>query len=97
MTDERKALVEGLRMADCKLDGRKLENYADALCKQAADQIEADGKRIADLTADAIIVDRMRDRLSDLEGFEDGGITSAMWDELCALRRWLGERKSNHD
>jgi hypothetical protein len=53
-------------------------------------QLAASEARIADLTADANIVDRMRDRLSDLEGFEDGGITSAMWDELCALRRWLG-------
>ncbi len=45
----------------------------------------------ASMKADAAIVDRMRDRLADLEAFEDGGITSVMWDELCALRRWLGE------
>ena len=27
------SLVERLRLADCKLDGRKLEDYADKLCK----------------------------------------------------------------
>ena len=45
----------------------------------------------ASMKADAAIVDRMRDRLADLEALEDGGITSVMWDELCALRRWLGD------
>jgi len=32
-------LVERLRLADCKLDGRKLEDYADKLCKEAAAEI----------------------------------------------------------
>lgn len=44
----------------------------------------------ASLKADCTLVDRMRDRLADLEQFEDGGITSVMHDELYALRRWLG-------
>jgi len=33
------SLVERLRLADCKLDGRKLEDYADKLCKEAAAEI----------------------------------------------------------
>lgn len=44
----------------------------------------------ASMKADAAIVDRMRDRLADLEAFEDGGISSMLWEELCFLRRWLG-------
>lgn len=33
-------IVERLRMADCKLDGRALEDHADALCHEAASEIE---------------------------------------------------------
>lgn len=44
----------------------------------------------ASMQADAAIVDRMRDRLADIEAFEDGGIPSVLWEELCFLRRWLG-------
>jgi len=33
------SLVGRLRLADCKLDGRKLEDYADKLCKEAAAEI----------------------------------------------------------
>jgi hypothetical protein len=72
------------------LTAEELVPLQDAEIRRLRAQLAASEARIADLTADAIIVDRMRDRLSDLEGFEDGGITSAMWDELCALRRWLG-------
>ena len=33
-------IVERLRFADCKFSGRKLENHADNLCREAADEIE---------------------------------------------------------
>ena len=44
-------IVARLRMADCKLDGRALEDHADALCREAAAYIEAMETIIRDLAA----------------------------------------------
>jgi hypothetical protein len=51
MTEE---LVKRLRFADCKLRGRKWEDNADALCREAADAIEALQAEIKRLTYDGI-------------------------------------------
>lgn len=46
----------------------------------------------ASMKDDCALIDRMRDRLAELEQFEEGGITSVQWDELWVLRRCLEGR-----
>lgn len=55
-------------------------------------EIEQKDREISRLQADADLVERMRRRMEDIEAWEDDGITSTLYDELCVLRHWLSSK-----
>lgn len=55
-------------------------------------EIEQKDREISRLQADADLVERMRRRMEDIEAWEDDGITSTLYDELCVLRHWLNSK-----
>ena len=58
-------------------------------------EIQQKDREISRLQADAELVDQMRRRMEDIEAWEDDGITSTLYEELCVLRHWLnGKSKS---